>query len=35
MNTDIVYVIDKGEIKEKGPFHTLERYKNVPQEEED
>jgi hypothetical protein len=30
MSSDIVYVIEAGRIKEKGKFHDLERYKNIP-----
>ena len=29
MSADIIYVIEKGNIKEKGLFKELERYKNV------
>ena len=30
MNSDIVYVIDRGQIVEKGEFNKLKRYQNIP-----
>ena len=31
---EIIYVVEKGSVKEKGSFYSLERFKNVEIEEE-